>query len=201
MSTAKKRKKSTGKHRERAKRLRAGMKRIQKISGENIKHNIISSDQYVDVIRYSGIDVKYRTKSGKIKTVKLYKPKSDKSKATFIGDLSYDERTAIHDALNRIYLMREAQLAYLESKTPRQRKSLEIEDMDLDNTMKLLENYNIDVDPDNLEVESVENAGVEVWDPKDSDQLNLFYHVFGATRLNLISLNAFRIWKVREGWD
>lgn len=179
-------------YRERAKRLRAIMARIDKIDPSVVDH-VINPSQYVTIDRYSGMDVKFRTTTGQARTARLYG-----KKGLLLEDMTRDELAAVRDAINREYLDKIYPRSLLDYKTDRPikraLKSQDIRTKRIGEAISLLDEWNITLDPHELD-QDLDLAQLQ-HTTRASDILNEFYHKFGATEENVITLNAFRIWRM-----
>lgn len=154
----------------------------------------LPSDKPVQVLRVSGFDIKYKY-GDTVKTVRLYKG------GTTLNNLSKTEQIDLitqldNDRVRRLFPKAAVQAAKQGTAgrlkaTGNQQKNLKTD------AKKFVNEYGLDID----DIDYDKYMQTDTWSLEDSQAKNDFYHVFGATSDNPISVAAYQIWRETEGMN
>lgn len=156
-----------------------------------VDRRAIPSDKPIQILRVSGFDVKYKY-GNQVKTVRLYK-----------GKLTIDAlpKTEQVDLVTQLDDQRIRQLfpkaAVQAAKTGSARKLKAIGKSSkslVDDAAKFVKEFGLDAD----DIDYDQYNQFDPWSSGDSQALNEFYHVFGASSDNPVSVAAYQMWKQQQ---
>jgi hypothetical protein len=167
---------------------RKAANRMEKLG---VDRRAIPSDKPIQILRVSGFDVKYKY-GDQIKTVRLYKGKLT------INALSKTEQVDLITELDNQRIRRlfpKAAVQAAKKGSARRLKASGISSKNLvEDAAKFVREYGLDAD----DIDYEQYSEFDPWSLGDSETLNEFYHVFGASSDNPVSVAAYQIWKQQQ---
>jgi hypothetical protein len=187
-----------------AKTLRKVLNRVEKFKEGSRSLKRVK----VEVISYSGFDIKYKDENGRTKTVRLYDTKKgNRPGYTPIKDVQVNELRSIYSELSRLYQTDINPKRYIQqSKVGFQGFRPREADKESDTKMKsaIAHIKEMGISPNEINLDDKEF--IKNFDPWDtggdrvlglrsgSPLRNLFYHAFGAQSTDPIYVAAFKVW-------
>lgn len=181
----------------RARVARKVMNRLKKFEKRSRSLNRVD----VEIIRFSGIDVKYRLEDGTIKTVKLYGKTGNR-----VENVSNDELKGVHAELSYQYQKQIQPRAYIQAKEFNFKTIRPRGDVEKEYSAKTKEAFGIINEQGiNITIEMLDEvedfiARFDPWGAQSDTELrNLYYVEYGAREVNSLYVTGFYYWCKARG--
>lgn len=168
---------------------RKAANRMEKLGADR---EAIPSNKEVKILRVSGFDVKYQY-GNKVKTIRLYGDKNT-IKSLPKGE-QIDIITQLDNDRQRTLFPKAAVQAAQKGTASRLKAGGSRQKAIIKDAKSFVKQFGLNVD----DIDYDNYINFNSWSLEDSESKNEFYHTFGATSDNPVSVAAYTIWKEQQG--